>query len=215
MSKVSNVGFSTTHTDCRQTRRLCMREHTWQYGLSDRQSSQVLQWLLRQASHGLQRLAAKAEDRGITLGLEVVNRYETNVVNTATQAMELLADVNSAAVTVHLDTYHMNIEELSMAAAVRACRGKLGCVPSCTLNLRLHTCHGVAVQSVDVAVWMCMQLLLPGGPSSWQCTCGRECAGAREMYTHTRLRQAQHALNSHINERAAGTCTLASRTEVT
>ena len=63
----------------------------------------------------------------MTLGVEVVNRYETNVCNTARQAMELLADVDAAALRVHLDTYHMNIEEFSMADAVRTCGDKLGC----------------------------------------------------------------------------------------
>ena len=160
------VWLSTARSECWLRRRLCMQMRTCQYGSSDRRSSQARQWLLQQGVHGLQRLAAKAEDKGVTLGLEVVNRYETNVVNTATQAMELLADVDSAALTVHLDTYHMNIEELSMAAAVRACRGKLGCVPRCTVCLRSRTCQGAAAQSleasVDVAVCMYAQLLLSG-----------------------------------------------------
>eukprot|EP00892_Ulva_mutabilis_P011118 jgi/Ulvmu1/8379/UM042_0086.1 len=76
----------------------------------------------------LQALADKAADLGVTLGLEAVNRYETNVINTAAGTMELLADINRDNVVVHLDTYHMNIEEFSMEAAIRTCGDKLGYV---------------------------------------------------------------------------------------
>ena len=41
--------------------------------------------------------------------------------------MEMLADIDRPNVTVHLDTYHMNIEERSMQDAVAACGDKLGC----------------------------------------------------------------------------------------
>jgi len=74
----------------------------------------------------LQGLADKAADMGVELGLEAVNRYETNVINTAAETMELLADINRSNVKVHLDSYHMNIEENSMADAVHTCETSLG-----------------------------------------------------------------------------------------
>jgi D-psicose/D-tagatose/L-ribulose 3-epimerase len=74
----------------------------------------------------VQKVAARAQDLGVTLGLEVVNRYETNVCNTAAQGMELLHDVNNPNVVVHLDSYHMNIEEVGMEEAVATCGDKLG-----------------------------------------------------------------------------------------
>ena len=43
--------------------------------------------------------------------------------------MEMVADVGAPNVVVHLDSYHMNIEEDSMAKAVDACGDKLGCCP--------------------------------------------------------------------------------------
>lgn len=52
---------------------------------------------------------AKAND--IMIGLEVVNRYETNIANTAAQGVELCKMIGASNVKVHLDTYHMNIEE--------------------------------------------------------------------------------------------------------
>jgi D-psicose/D-tagatose/L-ribulose 3-epimerase len=76
----------------------------------------------------LSRLAERARASDMTLGLEVVNRYESNVLNTAGQAMSLLERIGAANVTVHLDTYHMNIEEGSFTAAVRHCGNRLGYV---------------------------------------------------------------------------------------
>lgn len=76
----------------------------------------------------LREVAAKAAYLDIRLGLEVVNRYETNVVNTAQQALRLIDDIGSEQVVVHLDTYHMNIEENGMVAPVTACGERLGYV---------------------------------------------------------------------------------------
>jgi D-psicose/D-tagatose/L-ribulose 3-epimerase len=73
----------------------------------------------------LGRLAQRAADVGITLGLEVVNRYETNLFNTAAQALELVAEIGATNVGVHLDTYHMNIEEDDFDEPVRLCGDKL------------------------------------------------------------------------------------------
>ncbi|CAI5487802.1 unnamed protein product [Closterium sp. Naga37s-1] len=76
----------------------------------------------------LRRVAARAADSGVTLGLEVVNRYESNVLNTAAQAVQLVEEVGHSNVVVHLDSYHMNIEESSLADAVALCGSKLGYV---------------------------------------------------------------------------------------
>lgn len=55
-------------------------------------------------------LSKQAEDAGLSLSLEVVNRYETNVVNTAADMLALV-DETGADIGVQLDSYHMNIEE--------------------------------------------------------------------------------------------------------
>lgn len=73
----------------------------------------------------LQRLAHRAADVGITLGLEVVNRYETNLFNTAAQALDIVREINAPNLGVHLDTYHMNIEEDDFDEPVRLCGDKL------------------------------------------------------------------------------------------
>ena len=74
----------------------------------------------------LRRVGEEAARHGITIGLEVVNRYETNVLNTAAQAVEFAGRVALPNVKVHLDTYHMNIEEADIEAAIIDCGDMLG-----------------------------------------------------------------------------------------
>ncbi|MCW8197574.1 sugar phosphate isomerase/epimerase [Verminephrobacter aporrectodeae subsp. tuberculatae] len=82
----------------------------------------------RNAVAAVKRVAAFAGERGVTLGLEVVNRYESNLLNTATQALAMIDAVGAPNVKVHLDTYHMNIEEVDFMQPVLACREQLGYV---------------------------------------------------------------------------------------
>ena len=69
----------------------------------------------------LKRLARRARDAGVTVGLEVVNRYETNLLNTAAQALDFVREIDEPNVGVHLDSYHMNIEENDLSAPIRLC----------------------------------------------------------------------------------------------
>lgn len=64
------------------------------------------------------KIADRALERGVTVSLEVVNRYESNVLNTGRQALAYAADVDRPNLGVHLDTYHMNIEESDMVTPV-------------------------------------------------------------------------------------------------
>jgi D-psicose/D-tagatose/L-ribulose 3-epimerase len=80
----------------------------------------------RNCVEALKRLAARAERAGVTLGIEAVNRYESNLVNTADQALELADEAGAENVVVHLDTYHMNIEEPNLADPIRLCGSRLG-----------------------------------------------------------------------------------------
>lgn len=72
-------------------------------------------------------LAERAQAASVQVSLEVVNRYESNVVNTSAQMLELL-DETGTDITVHLDTYHMNIEEDGFVTPVRQCGDRLGYV---------------------------------------------------------------------------------------
>ncbi|WP_369068469.1 sugar phosphate isomerase/epimerase family protein [Kineococcus terrestris] len=76
------------------------------------------------------RLADEAAASGIVLGIEFCNRYETNIVNTVAETLDYIAAVDRPNVVVHVDTYHMNIEERSFREAVHAAAaaGRLGYV---------------------------------------------------------------------------------------
>ena len=76
----------------------------------------------------LKRLAIAAQAKGITLGLEPVNRYESNLLNTGSQALEMIKDIGEPNVVVHLDIYHMNIEEQDLVSPVLEAGNKLGYV---------------------------------------------------------------------------------------
>jgi D-psicose/D-tagatose/L-ribulose 3-epimerase len=66
---------------------------------------------MERAADVLRAVARHAADRGVRVGIEPVNRYESFLVNTAAQARELMGMVGEPNVGVHLDAYHMNIEE--------------------------------------------------------------------------------------------------------
>ena len=74
-------------------------------------------------------LAERAAGSGLEVNLEVVNRYETNVVNTTADMLTLIEETG-ADIGVHLDSYHVNIEEDGFAAPVHeaSAAGRLGYV---------------------------------------------------------------------------------------
>jgi D-psicose/D-tagatose/L-ribulose 3-epimerase len=73
---------------------------------------------LENSQRVIAKVAEYAASSGVSVSLEVVNRYETNVLNTARQALAFIADLDRPNLGVHLDTYHMNIEESDMFAPV-------------------------------------------------------------------------------------------------
>jgi len=72
------------------------------------------------------RVAERAKASGVSLNLEVVNRFESNLINTAAQGLEFIAATGSDNVFIHLDTFHMMIEETDPSAAIRMVGDKLG-----------------------------------------------------------------------------------------
>lgn len=65
----------------------------------------------------LSRLADYAGSRGVRIGVEPLNRYETSLLNTTEQVLEVIGDLPAETIGLNLDTYHMNIEERSLPAA--------------------------------------------------------------------------------------------------
>lgn len=76
----------------------------------------------------LARVAGYAAEAGVTIGIEPVNRYESNLLNTGEEARAFIDEVGAANLVVHLDSYHMNIEERDLASPVRLCSDVLGYV---------------------------------------------------------------------------------------
>lgn len=74
----------------------------------------------------LAKAGERARSAGLPVALELVNRYESNVLNTVAQGLRMLEDAGSDAISLHLDTYHMNIEETNTADAIRLAGDKLG-----------------------------------------------------------------------------------------
>jgi D-psicose/D-tagatose/L-ribulose 3-epimerase len=79
----------------------------------------------------LRPLAAIAADHGIMLCIEPLNRFETSFINLAAQAVEVVDRVDHPALQMMLDTFHMNIEERSLGAAIRLAGSRLRHVHTC------------------------------------------------------------------------------------
>jgi len=65
----------------------------------------------KRSVEALREVCRYARSYGISLGLEPVNRFESYFLNTAEDAVKLAKDVGEPNIKVHLDTFHMNIEE--------------------------------------------------------------------------------------------------------
>jgi len=76
-----------------------------------------LEWNL--AVDSMQKLARYASGKGVTIGLEPINRYETFLVTNVDQALRFIDEVDAGNVKLHLDAFHMNIDEADIAGAVR------------------------------------------------------------------------------------------------
>ena len=74
---------------------------------------------------GVQRIAARAAEMGLRIAMEVLNRYESHLLNTAAQAMNFVKDVGASNVGILLDAYHMNIEEADLRSAILTARERL------------------------------------------------------------------------------------------
>jgi D-psicose/D-tagatose/L-ribulose 3-epimerase len=74
---------------------------------------------------GVREMAAYAADHGIRLALEPLNRFETDMINIVDQGLDFIDQVGNASVGLHLDTFHMHLEEKNSAAAIRKASSKI------------------------------------------------------------------------------------------
>ncbi len=79
----------------------------------------------------LKELSTYAADKGVVLCLEPLNRFETSFINLASQAIEVIDRVDSPACKIMLDTFHMNIEEKSLGAAIRLTGSRMAHFHAC------------------------------------------------------------------------------------
>lgn len=72
-----------------------------------------------------------AQEQGVRLALEPLNRFENDLINVVDQGLALLEAVDCTAVGLHLDTFHMHLEEKDSAAAIRRAGSRIYHVHAC------------------------------------------------------------------------------------
>lgn len=79
----------------------------------------------------LKGIATYAQERNIKLGIEPLNRFETDFLNTVDQALKLIHEIDNPVVFLHYDTFHMNIEEKDQPKAITKAGKLLGHFHAC------------------------------------------------------------------------------------
>jgi D-psicose/D-tagatose/L-ribulose 3-epimerase len=74
---------------------------------------------------GVRELAVYAASKGVSLALEPLNRFETDMINVVDQGLRFIAETGMDNVGLHLDTFHMHLEEKSSAEAIRMAGKKI------------------------------------------------------------------------------------------
>jgi len=82
--------------------------------VSTEQKNQERAWCVE----NLQKVGEIAKKNGVIIGVEPLNRFETDMINTADQALSLVKEVSSPNIKISLDTFHNNIEEKNIAASI-------------------------------------------------------------------------------------------------
>ena len=87
-------------------------------GQSHTQSMEYLVGALRECS-------AAAEPHGVRYALEPLNRYETDLIHTVADGLELIERVGANNFGLLLDTFHLNIEEPSIEESIKICGDRI------------------------------------------------------------------------------------------
>ena len=110
--------------------------------------------------------AEYARSQGVSLAIEPINRYETNFINTVGEALEFIEEVGAENLVVLTDTFHMNIEEVSIAQSFQRTGEKLGYVHFADSN-RWAAGQGhinfrelaVVLQEIGYSGYICAEIL--------------------------------------------------------
>ncbi len=87
-------------------------------GIGERTGKPPTQPELDNVARAVESIGKYAKSLGLQFGIEPVNRYETHLLNTGWQARDLIERIGADNVFIHLDTYHMNIEEKGAANGI-------------------------------------------------------------------------------------------------
>ena len=105
------------------------------------------------AVDSVHQMATYAETRRIILAVEPINRYETYLLTTVDEALRFVNDVGADNVKLNLDTFHMNIDEADLPAAIRKAGDRLVHVHAADSNRqapgRGHTDFSAVFQALN------------------------------------------------------------------
>lgn len=82
-----------------------------------------IEWNLAVAN--LRKVCERARVQGLEIAIETLNRFETDLINTAAELKQLITDINEPEAKALLDGFHMNIEEPSIEEAIKTVGDKL------------------------------------------------------------------------------------------
>lgn len=90
----------------------------------------------RTLSGALDRCLDLASQVGVDLVLEAVNRYESDILNTIEEMANFTRRFHTQRLKVHIDTFHMNMEETDFSQCIEAAEGHIGHVHIADSNRR-------------------------------------------------------------------------------
>ena len=112
------------------------------------------QW--KRSAANLKVAAAYAAERSVKLAIEPLNRFETDLVNTVDQALRMVDEIAADNVGLLLDTFHMNIEEKDIPAAIHRAAGRI---------IEFHACsNDRGTPGEDHLPWNAIAGALRAGP---------------------------------------------------
>ncbi len=95
----------------------------------EQEDARKLEW--SRAVEGVREMAAYAMPAGVRLALEPLNRFENDMINVVSQGLDFVGQVGMPNVGLHLDTFHMHLEEKNSPDAIRAAADRIFHVHAC------------------------------------------------------------------------------------
>lgn len=157
----------------------------------------------------LKEVAKTAEELDVYISLEVLNRYETFILTDCAEAREYCRQIGSSHVNILLDTFHMNIEEDDMCAALAACGELLGHVHVGEANRKLPGMNntidwrgvGAALRKIGYDQGVVMEpFMISGGEVGRDIKVWRDLsAGANEQQLTAYITESLQFLRKHFS----------------